>query len=96
MADAAERYKNILEKYYDSLQQADIRTVTSILGKERNSRHNVDAEEYPMPTIFTYRARFGFKEDNLIRYVEPSLAYVLDLIRLAKNSTVKSLGSQHT
>jgi len=95
-AHAAELCENILEKYYDSLEQADIRTVTFILGQERNSRQNVDAEEYPMPTIFSYRSRLGFKEDTLIRYIEPSLAYLLDPIRLAKNFSVRSLGSRHT
>ena len=53
-------------------------------------------EENPMPSIFTYRSSFGFKEDLLFRHIEPVHAYHLELIRLVKNFGLNSLGSRHT
>ena len=43
---------------------------------------------WELPTSFTFRNRLGFKEDPLVRHIEPPLAYHLELHRL-RNFTIR-------
>lgn len=92
--DIAKRCEDILSGFHHLLAQADIRRVTFTIS--HTSSGIDDVEEFPMPTILTFRSRFDFKEDSIFRDIEPSQAYHLDLMRLAKNFSVKRLGSSHS
>lgn len=80
---------------YSRLEEADVRRISFIFCEEPTSG-DFELEDNPMPSIFTYRASFGFKEDTLFRNIEPVHAYYLELTRLIENFALKSLGSRHT
>jgi len=92
MDGLVKRCEATLIPLHKALQQADVRRVSFLFGVDPNS----ETDMYPMPAIFTYRAALGFKEDSLFRNIEPSQAYLLDLTRLAKNFSVRSLGIRQT
>jgi acetyl-CoA carboxylase/biotin carboxylase 1 len=73
---------SLLTPFLESVRKADIRRVTFLLGKPNR-----------IPSIFTFRARFDFAEDTAFRHIEPSLAYNLELGRIAKNFKVVPLNA---
>ena len=90
----AKRCEDLLVGFQNLLNQADIRRVT--LNVSYASGSIDDVEEYHAPGIFTFRANADFKEDSLFRAIEPSQAYHLDLLRVAKNFNVSSLASSQS
>jgi len=90
----AKRCEEMLTGFQNLLAQADVRRVTFKVNYA--SEYLVDGEGFQMPAIFTFRARSDFKEDSLFRDIEPSHAYNLDLMRLAKNFSVRSISSSQT
>jgi len=88
----AKRCEDLLSGLQNLLTQADIRRVTFNVDYASSD----EAEEYPSPAIFTFRARGDFCEDALFRHIEPSQAYHLDLLRVAKNFSVSSLSSSQS
>ena len=92
----AEKCQDILKPLHEVFLKAGIRRVSFILGQLADSEGGDGGSEYCMPAIFTYRAFIKFKEDSLFRHLEPSLAYLLQLNRLAENFSVRSLGSTHS
>ena len=92
MDDVSAKCKQLLEPHRYDLEKADVRRISFIFAGQVNA----EANEYPMPTLFTYRSQLEYKEDSLFRNIEPSFAYHLDLTRLAKNFSVRSLDSRQT
>lgn len=91
-AAVAERIERTLTGFQQLLQQADVRRVT--FSVNRSASEGIEVEpEYIMPSIFTFRVRMDFREDSLFRDIEPSQAYHLDLVRLAKNFSVRRIPS---
>ena len=84
------RLQSLLASSRQRLEQADIRRVSFVF----NSSQGDVTDEYPLPSILTFRAHLNFKEDSLFRNIEPGHAYLLDLTRLSQNFTVKLLDSQ--
>ena len=82
----------LLSSRRGAFEKADVRRISFVFAGRRGEEDN----EYPMPILFTYRFQLDFKEDSLFRNIEPSFAYHLDLTRLAKNFSVRSLDSRQT
>lgn len=90
-------FESFLARFSTSLQEAGIRRVTFALPGEEASvgqgtagrpraahgPYSLDECEFVSPLcIFTYRHRFQYREDLLVRHVEPPLAVHLELRRL--------------
>jgi acetyl-CoA carboxylase/biotin carboxylase 1 len=89
----AKKLENILTSITVQLKQADVRRVSFMF---RGLDDDESDASYNLPSIFTYRAQFDFKEDTLLRNIDPSHAYRLDINRLAKNFNVKRIDSKQT
>mmetsp|Transcript_14027 Transcript_14027/g.20077 ORF Transcript_14027/g.20077 Transcript_14027/m.20077 type:complete len:2365 (+) Transcript_14027:253-7347(+) len=96
MDEVGARCEKIAVAAVSKLAQADIRRVSFVFCEAPTSNDAIDLKENPMPSIYTYRASFQFKEDSLFRNIEPVHAYHLELTRLVKNFGLKSLGSRCT
>jgi len=70
------------------LEKADIRRVSFIVPKDGKANNN----EYPLPSVFTFRESASFREDHLYRDIEPTVSYQLDMLRIAKNFSLSCLG----
>ena len=92
MDDVSAKCEELLQPHRYSLEKADVRRISFVFAGQADA----EANEYPMPSLFTYRSQLDFKEDSLFRNIEPSFAYHLDLTRLAKNFSVRSLASRQT
>jgi len=79
----------ILQSFRQQLDEADIRRVSFLI-----SNRNGEVEEYPLPSILTYREKLGYEEDSLFRNIDPAHAYLLDLSRLSKNFNMNLLDSK--
>jgi len=90
MDEIAKQLEFLLSRFHKQLEHAAVRRVSFILNKVS------EIDEYPLPSIFTFRARVGFKENSLFRNIEPGHAYLLDLNRLATNFNVQRLDSRQT
>ena len=84
----AEKFELLLSRYLEDLEKADIRRVSFLIPKEVTSKN-----QYPLPSVFTYREMGDFKEDHLYRDIEPEAAYNLDVLRMTTNFSVTCLGS---
>jgi len=82
----------LLSNLKTSLKQADVRRISFIF----NGATDEMSDNFPLPTILTYRYNSNFSEDTLFRNIEPSHAYQLDLNRLAENFVVNRLDSRQT
>jgi acetyl-CoA carboxylase/biotin carboxylase 1 len=87
MDSLSQKLQNLLQPLQQKLEQSDIRRVSFIFSSD-------SAGENVLPSILTFRAQYGFKEDNLFRNIEPGHAYLLDLTRLSTNFTIKLLDSR--
>lgn len=85
----AERFELLLSRYLEDLEKADIRRVSFLIPKEAGGVSN----QYPLPSVFTFRETADFKEDHIYRDIEPEAAYHLDMLRLTKNFSVTCLGA---
>ncbi|KAJ3342820.1 acetyl-coenzyme-A carboxylase [Gonapodya sp. JEL0774] len=65
----------IITKNRTLLNERDVRRVTFLV-----------AEESRAPKYFTFKQLFDFREDQIIRHIEPALAYQLELRRMANFS----------
>jgi len=92
MSILSKKLQGILENCRLDLENADIRRVSFVFNKCQGDV----IEEFTLPSILTYRAQLGFKEDSLFRNIEPGYACLLDLNRLSTNFSVKLLDSQQT
>ena len=90
--DVSAKCEELLQPHRYALEKADVRRVSFVFAGQADA----EANEYPMPALYTYRSQLEFKEDSLFRNIEPSMAYHLDLTRLAKNFSVRSLDSCQT
>ncbi len=90
MDKRASQLESILAFFKEQLEQADIGRVSFVFD------YALDIDEYRLPSIFTYRAQYGYKEDTLFRNIEPVYAHQLHLNRLAKNFTVERLDYRQT
>ena len=54
------------------LRNKDVRRITFVIP-----------HDHSFPGVFTFREKLSYNEDKIYRYVEPPLAYTLEL-RLAK------------
>ena len=86
------KLQNILSPFHSKLRQAGIRRVSFIL----NHRKDEAVDNFPLPALFTFRENYNFREDSLIRNIEPSYAYHLDLSRLATNFSVRRIVTRQT
>jgi acetyl-CoA carboxylase/biotin carboxylase 1 len=86
----AERCKLVLDPHKTLLELAQVRRVTFSFQRNQD-----DFEEHSAPVTFTYSSP-EFKEESLIRSIDPSLAIHLDLTRVAANFKVRSLSERHT
>lgn len=86
----AKHLESFLAFYKEQLERADVGRVSFVFG------HVHDVDEYTLPSIFTYRSQYDYKEDALFRNIEPVFAHQLHLNRLAKNFTVERLNSRQT
>lgn len=84
----AEKFELLLSRHLEELEKADIRRVSFLIPKEATSKN-----QYPLPSVFTYRETADFKEDHLYRDIEPEAAYHLDMLRMTNNFNVVCLGS---
>jgi acetyl-CoA carboxylase/biotin carboxylase 1 len=84
----AEKFELLLSSHLEDLEKADIRRVSFLIPKEASGKN-----QYPLPSVFTYRETADFKEDHLYRDIEPEAAYHLDMLRMTKNFSVTCLGS---
>ena len=87
----AEQCESFVSSYVSLMEQAQLRRVSFVFNHEKDEYF----DEYSPPAMFTYRYP-NFEEDSLYRDIEPSHAFHLDLIRVAANFRVNSLGSRHT
>ncbi|GMI33846.1 hypothetical protein TeGR_g1277 [Tetraparma gracilis] len=78
----------LLQPFHEHFGKADIRRVTFILGRMDNNTR--------VPSIFTFRARTEFAEDAVLRHIEPSLSYNLELSRIAKNFKIKPINTEQS
>ncbi|KAL3794777.1 hypothetical protein HJC23_012787 [Cyclotella cryptica] len=85
----AEKFELLLSRYMEDLEKADIRRVSFLIPKDADTTPN----QYPLPSVFTFRETADFKEDHLYRDIEPEASYHLDMLRLTKNFSVTCLGS---
>ena len=84
----AQKFELLLSRHLEDLEKADIRRVSFLIPKEAFGKN-----QYPLPSVFTYREIADFKEDHLYRDIEPEAAYNLDMLRMTKNFSVTCLGS---
>ena len=84
----AQKFELLLSRHLEDLEKADIRRVSFLIPKEA-----IGKNQYPLPSVFTYREIADFKEDHLYRDIEPEAAYNLDMLRMTKNFSVTCLGS---
>jgi acetyl-CoA carboxylase / biotin carboxylase 1 len=87
----AERFKAVLEPHHALLKRAQVRRVTFSLRRKQDD----DFDEHGMRVIFTYRTP-EYKEEPLIRSIDPSLSMHLELARVAENFRVRGLNVRHT
>lgn len=75
--ETIQKYENLLGQYHKELTTAGISriTITQSSALHPESR-------WELPTSFTFRQRLNYKEDPLVRHIEPPLAYHLELNRL--------------
>eukprot|EP00981_Chlorochromonas_danica_P013150 scaffold5903_cov165-Ochromonas_danica.AAC.25 len=78
--EMSSKLQEFLQTQQTDLNQRFIRRVTFFVVN--NDKQNGGAGKLPMPSIFTFRSRFGFQEDKLFRHVEAPMAYHFDLHRL--------------
>ena len=81
----AQSIEQLLACHLPDLEKADIRRVSFIVSKADNN-------QYPLPSVFTFRETDSFKEDHLYRDIEPTVSYQLEMLRLAKNFSLSCLG----
>jgi len=86
------RCQVILSECHSLLEKAQVRRVTFICNRENLD----DVDENVSPAIFSYGHSQQFKEDSLIRHLEPNLAHNLDLPRISANFSLKALASPWT
>lgn len=82
-ASILSKMNQIVEDYKSELNNAGVRRVTFVLGENDGS----------YPKYFTFKTTKrgeAYSEDQMIRHVEPSLAYQLELARLS-NFNIKSI-----
>ena len=82
--DKIKVFEEILEQYRSELITAGVSRVTITQSPCSSTIEN----RWELPTSFTFRNRLGFKEDPLVRHIEPPLAYHLELHRL-RNFTIR-------
>ena len=76
--DKIRTFEEILSQYKSELNRAGVSRVTITQSPCSTRIEN----RWDLPTSFTFRSRLGFKEDPLVRHIEPPLAYHLELHRL--------------
>ncbi|EJK45596.1 hypothetical protein THAOC_35783 [Thalassiosira oceanica] len=82
----AKSIEQLLSRNLEELEKADIRRVSFTVSKSG------DEDQHPLPFVFTFRETADFKEDQLYRHIEPTVAYQLEMLRLTKNFSVTCLG----
>jgi len=87
-----QKLEGVLSPHHARLRQAGIRRVTFILNHQRDDT----VDNFPLPSLFTFRENYDFREDSLIRNIEPSYAYHLELSRLATNFSVRRIIARQT
>jgi len=70
--DVSDRIYHMIQEKRQDLENAYIRRITFLIVKKEDTPH-----------YFTFKAGSGYKEDKVIRHMEPALAYQLELGRLA-------------
>jgi acetyl-CoA carboxylase/biotin carboxylase 1 len=86
------KLQSILSPHHSKLRQAGIRRVSFILNHCKDEA----VDNFPLPALFTFRENYDFREDSLIRNIEPSYAYHLELSRLATNFSVRRIVTRQT
>jgi acetyl-CoA carboxylase/biotin carboxylase 1 len=84
----AQSIEQLLARHLQDLEKADIRRVSFIVSKDGKADNN----QYPLPSVFTFRETHAFKEDHLYRDIEPTVSYQLEMLRIAKNFSLSCLG----
>lgn len=84
----AQSIEQLLARHLQDLEKADIRRVSFIVSKDGKADNN----QYPLPSVFTFRETHAFKEDHLYRDIEPTVSYQLEMLRIAKNFSLICLG----
>ncbi|KAL7520214.1 hypothetical protein ACHAWX_004953 [Stephanocyclus meneghinianus] len=88
-SSTAEKFELLLSRHIEDLEKADIRRVSFLIPNDADTIHN----QYPLPSVFTFRETADFKEDHLYRDIEPEASYHLDMLRITSNFSVTCLGS---
>ena len=70
-------YETTLARYHQELIAAGVSRLTITQSSNGNTENR-----WELPTSFTFRQRLNYKEDPLVRHIEPPLAYHLELNRL--------------
>jgi len=84
----ARSIEQLLARNLEDLEKADVRRVSFIISKDGKADNN----QYPLPSVFTFREKAAFKEDHLYRDIEPTVSYQLEMLRLTKNFSLSFLG----
>lgn len=88
--EQAKHLEGVLAFFKEQLEEADIAIVSFVFDS------TLADDEYALPSIFTFRAQNGYKEDALFRNIQPVNAHQLYLNRLEKNFMVQRLDSRQT
>ena len=94
MDELGTRFEHTISHYCDLFYTSNLRRISFVIPSEVPSKENIVA--HCMPAQFTYRSQLEFKEDTLLRHIDPAHAFHLELNRLAKNFSVKGLNSHQT
>jgi acetyl-CoA carboxylase/biotin carboxylase 1 len=70
----------LLEPHMQAMRASCLRRVTFLVADAPN-KHRMHA--HPMPTVYTFRSRLGYKEDRLCRHIIAPQAFYLDLNKLS-------------
>jgi hypothetical protein len=76
----SDRLSAFLQSRQQELKQAGVRRITFAVPPADQTHEVISGHG---SSFFTFRRRTGWREDRLVRHIEPSLAYQLDLKRLS-------------
>jgi len=86
--------KGMVMKIRDAVNRAGIWRISFLISNGGDYRDYM--EKLWIPSIFTFHAAGGFKEDVLFRHIEPSNAFHLELTRFSKNFHIRLVDVRQT
>ena len=72
--------ESLFHQYRDMLQQTNIGQISISFNSYVSS--DIYSQQKPFTSTYTFRERLNYKEDSLVRHIEPPLVYHLEIQRL--------------